>query len=202
MAHNNTPTTLRLRVERVNPEATYSPLLTESDKEFLATLTAPSRREQWATARVVLREELGEGAELRYASTGALVLATPVGDVGYLSVSHCAEWVAVMLCSRRCGVDIESLDRGFSKVASRYISHEEREQFGSTVGEHFEALMWSAKEALYKYGGSAGLDFIRDMVITAIDTTEQTLSAELYGLATPKVHYQLRDNHILCYILE
>lgn len=198
--HNHQHTFL-LRVERVNPEATASPLLTESDKEYLATLTAPSRREQWATARTMLRKELGERAELRYTSSGALVLASPVGEIGYLSVSHCEEWVAVMLCGVRCGVDIESLDRGFSKISSRYISHEEREQFGAKVGEHFEALVWSAKEALYKYGGNAGLDFINDMVVTDIDTTEQTLSAELYGLAAPKVHYQLQDGHILCHVL-
>lgn len=197
---HNTPTFL-LRVERVNPEAICSPHLTESDKEYLATLTAPSRREQWATARTILRRELGESAEFRYAASGALVLASPVGEFNYLSVSHCEEWVAVMLCGVRCGVDIESLGRGFSKVASRYISHEEREMFGDKVGEYFEALMWSAKEALYKYGGNAGLDFINDMVVTSIDTSEQTLSAELYGLAAPKVRYQMQDGHILCHVL-
>ncbi len=188
------------KVERVCPEAENSPLLTEEDKEYLAALSAPSRRAQWATARALLRQMLGADAELRYASSGALILTKPIGTTRHLSISHTKEWVAVMFSEGRCGVDIESLGRNFSKVASRYISHDEREKFEALVGEHFEALMWSAKESLYKYGASEGLDFLQDMVIIDIDTAEQTLRAELYGLATPKVHYQLLDDHILCYL--
>ena len=191
---------ITLRVKRVDPLLEESPLLTESDREHLATLAAPSRRAQWATARTLLREALGAEAELRYASSGALILAKPVGTTRHLSISHTKEWVAVMLSEGRCGVDIESLGRNFSKVASRYITHEERERLAEIAGESFEALMWSAKEALYKYGASERLDFLQDMVVTDIDPTEQTLNAELYGLATPPVHYQFVDDHILCYV--
>lgn len=186
--------------ERVDPQSEESPLLTDGDKEFLSGLTAPSRRAQWATARKLLRHALGADAELRYASSGALILAKPIGEVRFVSISHTSEQVAVMLSRSRCGVDIEQTDRHFSKVASRYITHEEREQFEALVGEQFEALLWSAKEALYKYGAHEGLDFLQDMIVTAIDPTSQTLSAELYGLATPPVHYRLVDNHILCYL--
>lgn len=193
---------LVLRVERVSSTAEESPLLNDNDREHLADLVAPSRREQWATARMILRHELGNEAELRYASSGALVLSKPCKGAHYLSVSHSNEWVAVMLCGKRCGVDVESLGRHFSKVASRYITPEEREQFEEQVGEHFEALVWSAKEALYKYGGKEGLDFLQDMIITDIDTSSQTLGAELYGLPTPRVRYQLLDDHILCYLYE
>lgn len=202
MELNNPEIPFVLRVERVNPEAENSDLLTESDKEFLAGLSAPSRRAQWATARTMLRKVLGGDAELRYASSGALILSKPMEGIEFLSVSHCTEWVAVMLCGKRCGVDVESLEREFSRVASRYITHEERQQFEATVGENFEALVWSAKEALYKYGGKEGLDFMQDMVITDIDTSSQTLGAELYGLTTPRVHYQLFEDHILCYLFE
>ena len=190
-----------LIIERVETQHEESPLLSESDKEYLATLSAPARRAQWCTARTILRRELGAEAELRYTSAGALVLAKPVGDIYSISVAHTSKWVAVMLCGRRCGVDIESLDRNFSKVASRYISHEERERLSEKVGEKFEALMWSAKEAIYKYGAHEGFDFLRDLVVTDIDTATGTLYAELYGLPAPPLHYQLHEDHICCYIV-
>ena len=190
----------RIIIARVDPEAEYSPLLTEEDREHLATLAAPARRAQWSTCRVILREELGESAELRYAPAGALILVSPIGDMRFVSLSHSDEWVAVMLSARRCGVDIETLGRNFSKVASRYISHEERAQFEAQVGDHFEAIMWSAEEALYKFGSNPGLDFIQDMIITGFDTAEQTITAELYGLATPTVHYRFVGDQILCYL--
>lgn len=202
MEHTVQEIPLRLRVERIDPLAEHSDLLTESDREHLATLAAPSRREQWATARTLLRSILGSEAELRYTSSGALVLSKPTQGFRYLSISHSSEWVAVMLCGTRCGVDVESLDRAFGKVASRYITPEEREQLEEQVGEHFEALVWSAKEALYKYGGKEGLDFLQDLIVTDIDTSTHTLGAELYGLATPRVHYQQIEDHILCYLYE
>jgi phosphopantetheinyl transferase len=117
-----------------------------------------------------------------------------------VSISHSDEWVAVMLSEWRCGVDIEALGRNFSRVSSRYISHEERAQFEAQVGDHFEAIMWSAEEAIYKYGNTSGIDFIEDMVITGFNTAKQTITAELYGLATPTVHYRFVYDQILCYL--
>lgn len=192
----------RILIARVEPQAENSPLLTDEDREHLTTLTAPARRAQWSTCREILRAELGCEAGLRYATSGALVLTHPVGGVSYVSISHSDEWVAVMLSERRCGVDIESLGRNFSRVASRYISHEERDRFESQVGADFEAIMWSAEEALYKYGSNPGLDFIQDMVITGFDTERGVISAELYGLTTPPIHYTLFDGQVLCYLSE
>lgn len=192
----------RIIIARISPEAEHSPLLTDEDLDHLATLAAPARRAQWSTCRVILREELGAEAGLRYAATGALILTHPIGEVRYVSLSHSNEWVAVMLSAKRCGVDIEALGRNFSRVASRYISHEERAQFEARVGGDFEAIMWSAEEALYKYGSNPGLDFLQDMVITGFDTEQKVISAELYGLTTPNIHYQQIEDHILCYVAD
>lgn len=190
----------RVVIAKVTPECEYSPLLTEEDAEHLATLVSPARRAQWSTCRVILRSVLGSEAKLRYATSGALILVQPVGEIKYVSLSHSEQWVAVMFSSKRCGVDIEALGRNFSRVASRYISHDERAQFESKVGGEFEAIMWSAEEAIYKYGSNPGLDFIQDMVITSFDTENQTISAELYGLTAPDVHYITIEDHILCYL--
>lgn len=189
-------------VADVWPEAENSPLLTEEDLDHLATLNAPARRAQWSTSRHIIRQLLGPTATIRYGSTGAPILIRPVGEVSHISISHSDSKVAVMLSGVRCGVDIEKLHRNFSRVASRYISHEERARFEGQVGGHFEAIMWSAEEALYKYGSNPGLDFIRDMVITGFDTELQTISAELYGLTTPQIHYLFVGDHVLCYVWE
>lgn len=191
-----------IEVRAVDATAEESPLLTHEDQQFLATLIAPSRRRQWSTARTILREKLGHEASLRYTSRGALLLDNPIGTTTHLSISHTPEWVAVMLSSKRCGVDIESCGRNFSRISQRYISLEERERLSQRAGEDFEALVWCTKEALYKYGGREGLDFTRDIIITEIDPLSHTLKAELYGLQTPTIHYQRIENHMLCYLSE
>lgn len=188
-------------VAPVDGGAENSPLLTESDHTHLATLSSPTRRAQWSTWRHILRTELGDAASIRYNSQGAPFLERPVGDIAFISVSHSAEWVAVMFCSTRCGVDIEAQDRNFSKVASRYITPEEREQMEGEFGrELFEAIVWSAKEAIYKYGNTPGVEFTSDLLLVGHNAECATFQAELYGVALPDTHYQLFDNQMLCYL--
>ena len=190
-------------VAPVDSTAENSPLLTEDDHAHLATLSSPTRRAQWSTWRSVVRAELGAEAFLRYNSLGAPLLEREIGKVAYISVSHSAEWVAVMFCSTRCGVDIESHQRNFSKVATRYITPEEREAFAEEVGPHFEAIVWSAKEAMYKYALTPGVDFTGDLLLVGHDGDRATLGATLYGLPIPDTHYLfLEENQVLCYIFE
>lgn len=188
-------------VAAVNAEAEHSPLLTESDHAHLETISSPTRRAQWATWRHVTRSELGAEALLRYNSAGAPLLERAVGEVAYISVSHSAEWVAVMFSHTRCGVDIEAIDRNFARVASRYITPEERATAEADFAEGvFEAVVWSAKEAIYKYGNTQGVDFTADLLLVGHNKKEHTIRAELYGVPIPEVHYLLLGNQVLCYL--
>ncbi|MBE6200952.1 MAG: 4'-phosphopantetheinyl transferase superfamily protein [Rikenellaceae bacterium] len=188
-------------VEQVCPQADQSPLLTDSDLQYLATLNSPARRAQWATWRTIVRRELGPDALLCYNSAGAPYLERPVGRVSHLSVSHSTTYVAVMFAEGRCGVDIESVERNFGRIAARYISPTEREALAEAAGPHFEAIMWSAKEAVYKYGQATGVEFTEEMIATAIEPTEQTIAIELYGVPQPTLHYAFVDDQVLAYIV-
>ena len=189
-------------VAPVDEQAEHSALLTESDLAHLATLSSPTRRAQWSTWRHIVREELGAEALLRYNSMGAPILERAVGDVAYISVSHSAEWVAVMFSHTRCGVDIEATDRGFSKVASRYITLDEREHLGADFGELFEGIVWSAKEAMYKYANTPGVEFTSDLLLVGHTPLTTTLQAELYGVPLPDTHYLQLEGQILCYLYQ
>ena len=131
-----------------------------------------------------------------------VLLGSAVGEVAYISVSHSAERVAVMFSHTRCGVDIEAIDRNFARVASRYITPEERATAEADFAEGvFEAVVWSAKEAIYKYGNTQGVDFTADLLLVGHDKELCTLQAELYGVPVPDVHYLLLpDNQVLCYL--
>lgn len=187
-------------VAPVDPTSEHSTLLTDKERALLATMHSPARRAQWATWRTILRRELGADVEVDYTSGGAPVLSHAVGRLSHLSVSHSTEMVAVMFASEPCGVDIESLGRNFSKVATRYIASGERTQWAEAMGSHFEAIMWSAKEALYKYGGREGVDFTHDMIVVEHSAEEHTLRANLFGLMTDTLHYIVADGHVISYV--
>ena len=71
---------------------------------------------------------------------------------------------AVAIDSGRCGVDIEALDRDFSKGVRRILSARELSLSGS---DHWPAAAWCAKEAMYKYYGRRGVDMAREWCSTA-----------------------------------
>lgn len=58
------------------------------------------------------------------------------------------------------------MGRDFGRVSSRYITAEERRLSDNL---RFEAAVWCAKETLYKLAQREGLDFRRDICITAVD---------------------------------
>ena len=142
----------------------------EDELQSVAGFSSSSRRAERLSWRIMLRGVVGRGVRIEYSSQGAPLLSEEVVvnnyHYKYISVSHCRDMVAVMLSQQPCGVDIEQSGRDFGRVSSRYITQEER---CLSDNPRFEAAVWCAKEALYKLAQREGLDFRRDICITAVD---------------------------------
>ena len=142
----------------------------EDELQSVAGFSSSSRRAERLSWRIMLRGVVGRGVRIEYSSQGAPLLSEEVVvnnyHYKYISVSHCRDMVAVMLSQQPCGVDIEQMGRDFGRVSSRYITQEERRL---SDNPRFEAAVWCAKEALYKLAQREGLDFRRDISITAVD---------------------------------
>ena len=142
----------------------------EEELQSVARFSSSSRRAERLSWRIMLRRVVGRGVTIEYSSQGAPLLSEEVVvnnyHYKYISVSHCRDMVAVMLSQQPCGVDIEQMGRDFGRVSNRYITAEERRL---SDNPRFEAAVWCAKEALYKLAQREGLDFRRDISITAVD---------------------------------
>ena len=105
--------------------------------------------------------------------------------------------VAVLFADRDCAVDIESADRDFHKVMSRYLSDEEK-----IIAEQNDiyAEMWSAKEALYKYYKKGGLDFANDISIEAFDIDRGVLRCSILGGEPIEVKIKREENLVIAVI--
>lgn len=187
-------------------------------------ISAPSRRRERLAWRILLREFLAEtGADAgateavaaaveRGAETEAMVVASDFrieyaasgapqiinSDFSYISVSHSRTHVAVMLSHRACGVDIESVERNFDRVADRYISAEER---ALSCEEWWPAAIWAAKEALYKMIQREGVDLRRDLRIINFDATTCNISAIILGRESVTLRLERHSDHVLVYTL-
>ncbi len=146
-----------------------SELLSRDDRAFIESLRSDKRRREVRSWRSLLRRRLcelgyewGSAARILYDGVGAPYFE---GRELYFGVSHCRSQVAVIVSDRRCAVDIEELNRNFASVAKRYTTANELERIGGWSDQEKLAVVWSAKEALYKVSGLEELDFVRDIEV-------------------------------------
>ena len=170
--------------------------LAEDERAYALQLSA-RRRAEWVSWRALLRENaerwtVGEQAlKVAYAATGEPIFE---GLEGSISVSHCRGYVALARSREgRCGIDIERLDRKFETVENKYINATEH-QFAESVGQpDFRAVIWCAKEAVYKYLGREGVDFRRDIQVVDFDPKGAYLDIETFGEHLRCAIFQLDD---------
>lgn len=146
------------RVDETEQE--LSALVLPEDTASVAGFASAGRRMERLAWRAALRSA-GFGQSVAYGQTGAPFLKD--ADK-FISVSHCKGMACIAISPVKCGIDIESADRDCSRVSQRFMS--EHEGLILAGSSNPDAAVWCMKEALYKYAGREGLDFLRDIRIT------------------------------------
>jgi len=142
--------------------------ITESEDDLLRTTkysanlpkNAERRKERLAT--VALLQSLGLPSTYQYDTAGRPYY--PADDI-FISITHTTGVVAVAYSSiQPVGVDIELINRDYRRVSAKYLTSTEALQANHYTGEHY-ALIWCAKEAIYKLPWGKGLVFSSDIEV-------------------------------------
>ena len=136
----------------------------------------PSKRLQHLAGRYLLAFLFEDFPldEIRIADTRQPFLAS---EKYHFSISHCGRYAAAIVSGNsRVGVDIELITPRIETVAGKFLTDDEAhyfneeytqflEQWGlqGRVHQEFLTLIWSAKEAIFKWYGRGELDFKRHM---------------------------------------
>lgn len=87
----------------------------------------------------------------------------------HFSISHCSNYAAVIVSkNERVGVDVEVITERVNKIKHKFLHAGELRFVNSqSPGKHIIllTLLWSAKEAIFKWYGSGEVDF-REMIRT------------------------------------
>ncbi|MBC7850017.1 MAG: 4'-phosphopantetheinyl transferase superfamily protein [Chitinophagaceae bacterium] len=93
------------------------------------------------------------------------------GDRYHFSISHCGNYAAAIASSsKRVGVDVELVSPRLFDISPKFLNNEEK----SFIAEwevmpqmHLQLItvLWSAKEAIYKWHGNGKMDFKRNMYL-------------------------------------
>jgi phosphopantetheinyl transferase len=87
------------------------------------------------------------------------------GDEYHFSISHCGDYAAAIVSrNKRVGVDIEIPVEKIRMIERKFLSFEEISAFGDKNIDQLTVL-WSAKEAVYKWYGDGSIDFRKHIIL-------------------------------------
>ena len=183
---------IKLIVEAVPPVyLCCDVLITASDVASASRFQNDRRRREHLAWRRVVRNELGRDVVIDYNEVGAPVVDTPNT---YISVAHGGDSVAVAIADEPVGVDIEALDRNYERIMSRYMSPAEETL---SKMEEWPAVVWTAKEAIYKLYGKREVDLTQDIRIQTFDPELMLLIAEVRDTKGIVVKAQIVENSVV-----
>lgn len=169
--------------------------LTASETQFYKTLQNDRRKREWLAWHAMLRMEVGQGVPTAYDGVGKPILEN---HDGFISVSHCDGYVALYISEKQCGIDIEVTDRNYQRTASRFMSPEENKVLFAAAEKKYP-LAWCTKEAVYKYLGREGVDFLEDM--TVCDFTLDRISVRLSDKKLVNLSYRFHETITVVYTI-
>jgi phosphopantetheinyl transferase len=89
-------------------------------------------------------------------------------DQYLFNVSHSYPFVAAVLSDHEeCGIDIQVWHKDMNRIVHMFLSEQEKVVCRQDAAIY--NLAWSLKEAVYKWNGRRGADFIRDFPIQKLD---------------------------------
>lgn len=98
-------------------------------------------------------------------------------EMYHFSISHCGQYAAAIVSSElRVGIDIEIITERLHKIKHKYLSEYELEfvmNFNAADQIKVLTILWSAKEAMFKWYGKGNVDFDKMMLIEPFNLSIQ-----------------------------
>jgi len=147
----------------------------EEPEEFFASdiplhreITHPNKRLQHLAGRYLLSYLFPDfpNEEIEVADTRKPFLPN---EQYHFSISHCGNIAAALVSSEvRVGIDVEFITPRLQRIKNKFLHAEELRFVNTQLPNHhlqLLSILWSAKEAMYKWYGAGEVDF-SDMMRT------------------------------------
>jgi len=176
--------------------------LSDEDAKRLSTFRLDKRKKEWLASRILLQCIIGCYPNIEYDKNGKPNLK---GSKLCISISHTNGFAAVCVSNKPTAVDIEICSQRVEKVADRFVHPSEEAYVDDGVRTVYYTVLWSAKEALYKYYNVFGVIFKEQFIVHPFAIEKQNeLSCEFHQedvIQELKLHYEVNDKYTLVYNL-
>jgi 4'-phosphopantetheinyl transferase len=137
----------------------------------------PSRKSEWMASRLLLYKLLDKVVEIEYDINRKPSIFGHKTDI---SISHTKGLVALIIAKNLAGIDVETINDRVLKIEDRFLSKIEKECIPMENRLRAVLINWSAKETLYKIYGEKGLDFKKQIFISAFKPEQKgQINAEI-----------------------
>lgn len=149
-------------IEEKKPFGAYlEEQLFPDEREQLNSLTNDIRKIEFLGVRRI-RNESNLSSPIYYSNSRKPFLKKELNT--YISISHSKHYCAFGASSRELGIDIEEISPRIERIASRFVSEEEK-QFISEQKILDLTKIWTMKEAMFKLNNRTGIEFITELII-------------------------------------
>ena len=131
-------------------------------------------------------------------------------EVYHFSISHCGDYAAAIVSStQRVGVDVELVTHRVNKIRHKFLHVFELANWNIEAIEEQEkyrtlTLLWSAKEAMFKWWGRGDIDFSDCMQVEAVELGSTGILKAFFQKddfkATLQLNYRLTNELSLVWV--
>ncbi len=128
----------------------------------------------------------------------------------HFSISHCGNYAAAIASSeQRVGIDIEQPTEKIFRIIHKFLNEEEKQLLNKPMSSsqllQTAILLWSAKEALFKWFGNGGVDFRNHMHIHQLQGNDEEGFLECVFLKNQPDHlnvkYRLLNDLVISWVV-
>lgn len=190
----------------IEDESFFTPSLSKlvSDTKPLDSITHGKRRTEWLAGRWLVMQ-LANRMNLPFDGIWTDEYNKPhlVTDVATISLSHATPYVVAILNTKSpCGIDVEQIRKKLNPLAPKFLNENELSTADGDLTKL--AILWGAKEALYKLHGRKSLIFKENLAIKDFRFSEKfSAFTGLLNIDDEHEKYSMKagkfDNYVLVY---
>jgi len=125
----------------------------------------------------------------------------------HFSISHCGDYAAAIVSKeKRVGVDIEIPTEKVLKIVHKFLNEKEQQRFHknqlATHNSQLITLLWSAKEAVFKWYGNGEVAFSEHIQLQKLNEGIKTIDC-FFAKANQQltIHYNEFDHLVLAWVM-
>ena len=146
--------------------------LTNYELEILAKRKNSKKALEFLCSRLLLRLCKLDPNDLYYNEFGAPILKSGK----FVSISHCKNYVTLLLSNQSCGVDIETKRKQILNMKHKFLNQTDINNI-SMENISDITLIWTLKEAIYKLCQYPGINFKDQIFVTTLDIKNNLANA-------------------------